>query len=39
VSEVAFKHNTRAMEDGERTLAAIQGGEGRRLRYRSPIAK
>jgi transposase-like protein len=39
VAEVAFKHNTRKMEDGERTVAAIQGGEGKRLRYRSAVAK
>lgn len=32
VAEVAFKHNTRHLEDGERTLAAIEGGEGKRLR-------
>lgn len=38
VSEVAFKHNTRKMEDGERTVAAIQGGEGKRLRYKAPIS-
>jgi hypothetical protein len=32
VAEVAFKHNTRKMEDGERTLAAIAGGVGKKLR-------
>lgn len=32
VAEVAFKHNTRHMEDGERTITAIQGGEGKKLR-------
>ncbi|MDZ4388851.1 MAG: hypothetical protein U0974_03870 [Gemmatimonadales bacterium] len=32
VAKVAFKHNTRHMEDGERTITAIQGGEGKRLR-------
>lgn len=37
VAEVAFKHNTRAMEDGERVVAAIQGGDGKRLRYRQPV--
>ncbi|MEO7985980.1 MAG: IS1595 family transposase [Gemmatimonadales bacterium] len=36
VAEVAFKHNTRKMEDGERTVAAIQGADGKRLRYRQP---
>lgn len=39
VSEVAFKHNTRKMEDGERTVAAIQGGEGKRLRYKTPTSR
>jgi transposase-like protein len=34
VSEVVFKHNTRHLEDGERTVAAIQGGEGKHLRFR-----
>lgn len=38
VAEVAFKHNTRKMDDGERTVAAIQGGEGKRLRYRQTVA-
>jgi transposase-like protein len=38
VSEVAFKHNTRHMEDGERVSAAITGSEGKRLRYRAPVA-
>lgn len=32
VAEVAFKHNTRHMEDGARTVAAIKGGTGKRLR-------
>lgn len=32
VSEVAFKHNTRKMDDGARTVVAIQGGDGKRLR-------
>jgi hypothetical protein len=31
LAEVAFKHNTRKLEDGELTVAAIQGGEGTRL--------
>ena len=38
VSEVAFKHNTRNMEDGERVIQAIQGGERKRLRYKAPIS-
>lgn len=39
VSECAFKHNTRHLDDGERTRAAIRKGEGKRLRYREPIAR
>ena len=38
LSEVAFKHNTRNMEDGERVVQAIQGGERKRLRYKAPIS-
>jgi transposase-like protein len=38
VSEVAFKHNTRNMEDGERVVQAIQGGERKRLRYKEPVS-
>jgi transposase-like protein len=34
VAEVAFKHNTRWFEDGERVVRAIQGSDGKRLRYR-----
>lgn len=34
VAEVAFKHNTRHMEDGERTIKAIEGAEGKRMRSR-----
>jgi hypothetical protein len=37
VAEVAFKHNTRWFEDGERTVRAIQGADGKRLRYKQPI--
>lgn len=37
VAEVAFKHNTRHMNDGERTAAAIHGGEGKRLTYRNSV--
>jgi len=36
VAEVAFKHNTRSLEDGDRTLEAIRGMYGKRLRYRQP---
>jgi transposase-like protein len=31
--EFAFRYNTRAMDDGERTLEAIRASEGKRLRY------
>ena len=34
VAEVTFKHNTRELEDGARVVSAIQGAEGKRLRYR-----
>jgi transposase-like protein len=37
VAEVAFKHNTRWFEDGERTVRAIQGADGKRLRYKEPV--
>lgn len=38
VAEVAFKHNTREMEDGERVVTAIQGAEQKRLFYKTPIS-
>jgi transposase-like protein len=31
VDEFAFRHNTRTLDDGERTEAAIRGGNGRRF--------
>ncbi len=34
----AFMHNTRAMNDGERTLALLRATEGKRLMYRDPMA-
>ena len=34
LAEFEFRWNTRAMKDGERTLAAIRGAEGKRLLYR-----
>jgi transposase-like protein len=37
VTEVAFKHNTRWYEDGERVVRAIHGADGKRLRYRQPV--
>jgi transposase-like protein len=36
VSEVAFKHNTRKLDDGERVALAIKGADGKRLQYRTP---
>jgi transposase-like protein len=38
VAEVAFKHNTRLMEDGERAVAAIRGAVGKKLENRSSAA-
>ena len=38
VAEVAFKHNTLTLEDGERTLAAIQGAVGKKLDNRNSAA-
>jgi ISXO2-like transposase domain len=38
VAEVAFKHNTRKMEDGERAVMAIRGGVGKKLANRSSAA-
>jgi transposase-like protein len=39
VAEVAFKHNTRWFEDGERVVRAIHGADGKRLRYRQPVGQ
>jgi transposase-like protein len=39
VAEVAFKHNTRWLEDGARTVAAIQGADGKRLRYKQQVQR
>jgi len=39
VAEVAFKHNTRKLDDGERVLAALRMAEGKRLRYQEPVRK
>tara|TARA_R110002072_G_scaffold4245_4_gene29978 strand:+ start:304 stop:1305 length:1002 start_codon:yes stop_codon:yes gene_type:complete len=36
MSEYEFRYNYRHMEDGERTLLAIKGAEGKRLMYREP---
>ncbi|MCH8150797.1 MAG: IS1595 family transposase [Planctomycetes bacterium] len=36
LDEFEFRYNTRALEDGERTVTAIQGAVGKRLLYRQP---
>jgi transposase-like protein len=36
VNEFAFRWNYRRANDGERTVAAIRGADGKRLRYRAP---
>lgn len=36
LAEVDFRYNHRKVEDGERTVSAIQSGIGRRLMYREP---
>ena len=35
VDEFTFRYNTRKLDDGERTLAAIRASEGKRLKYQS----
>jgi len=37
--EFSFRWNYRGITDGERTIAAINGVEGKRLMYRDPIGK
>ena len=34
-----FLWNNRQMNDGERTIAVIRAAEGKRLRYKDPIAE
>lgn len=36
VDEFAFRYNTRKLDDGARTVAAIRGADGKRLMYRKP---
>ena len=38
LAEFDFRWNHRQVEDGERTVAAIRGAEGKRLLYREPLA-
>ncbi len=37
MAEYEFRYNRRGMTDGERTVAAIQAADGKRLRYRDPV--
>lgn len=39
LDEFEFRYNHRKMDDGDRVEAAVQGGEGKRLMYREPVAK
>ena len=39
LSEFDFRFNNRKVKDGERTLEAIKGFEGKRLMYKDPIGK
>ena len=39
MSHFEFSHNTRAMNDGERTVHLIQLSDGKRLRYSEPLSK
>ena len=36
VAEFEFRYNNRKVDDGERTLRATRGAEGKRLLYRQP---
>jgi transposase-like protein len=37
MSEFEFRYNHRELEDGDRTVAAIKGAVGKRLRYKEPV--
>ena len=39
LSEFDFRYNARHVSDGQRTLLALKGCEGRRLMFKQPIAK
>jgi transposase-like protein len=39
LSEFAYRWNTRKMDDGERTATAIRKADGKRLRYKEPVAE
>lgn len=36
LAEYEFRYNHRELEDGQRTVAAIKGAEGKRLMYKQP---
>jgi len=38
VDEFAYKYSTRHLDDGERTIIAIQKAEGKRLTYKAQTA-
>ncbi len=38
LDEYEFRYNGRGLSDGERTVAAIRGADGKRLRYRAMVA-
>jgi hypothetical protein len=37
MAHFAYMHNTRALNDGDRTLALIRKADGKRLMYRDPL--
>ncbi|MCH9025889.1 MAG: IS1595 family transposase [Proteobacteria bacterium] len=37
LAEYEFRYNGRKLSDGDRTVAAIQAADGKRLRYREPV--
>ena len=39
INEFEFRWNTRKIDDGDRTAAAIRGADGKRLMYREPTSK
>jgi hypothetical protein len=39
MSEFEFRYNHRKMDDGARTVAAIQAADGRRLTYREQVER
>jgi hypothetical protein len=39
VAEFDFRWNARKVDDGERLARVVRSAEGKRLRYREPVAK